>query len=99
MVVVVLVAALLIVLLALIFAFANGVPVTVNFLFAQVPTQLSLAILISFVAGVAVGLLVMVPGTIMRSVTIARHRKRIDTLEKSVPASSPAPMPDDTPKA
>jgi uncharacterized membrane protein YciS (DUF1049 family) len=91
MVVVILVVALLIVLATLAFAIANGVPVTVNLIFGQLPTQLSLAIIVPFVAGLLVGVLVMVPGTIKNTLTIASHKRRISTLEKNAPSKeSPA---------
>jgi uncharacterized membrane protein YciS (DUF1049 family) len=83
MVVVILVAALLIVLATLVFAIANGTPVTVNLIFGQLQTQLSLAIIVPFMAGIAVGVLVMAPGSIKNSLTIASHKRRISALEKS----------------
>jgi len=83
----ILVVALLIVLVTLVFAIANGTPVTVNLVFfGQIPTQLSLAIIVPFLAGVAVGLLVMVPGSIKNSLAIASHKRRISALEKAAPS-------------
>ena len=99
MVVFVLILALLIALVTLVFAVANSASVTVNLLFAQIPTQLSLAILSPFVAGVLVGLLVMLPGRIRVGLTVASHKRKIDTLEKSQAAASAPAVPDDQSKA
>ena len=87
MIVVILVAALLIVISTLVFAIANGTPVAVNLVFSQIQTQLSLAIIIPFLAGIAVGVLVMAPGSIKNSLTIASHKRRINALEKAQGAS------------
>jgi uncharacterized integral membrane protein len=96
MVVAILVVALLIVLVTLVFAVANGVPVTVDLIFGKLPTQLSLAIIVPFVAGLLVGVLVMIPGTIKNSLTIASHKRRITALEKNTPSKeSPAAEPDE----
>ncbi len=94
MIVVVLVAALLIAVVMLVFAIFNGTPVTVNLIFVQIPTQLSLATLIPFVAGVLVGWLFTVPGSIKNTLTIAGHKRRIDSLEKekSMAAKSSPPV-------
>jgi len=82
-IVVMLVAALLIVVAMLVFAIANGSPVSVNLVVSQIQTQLSLAIIVPFLAGIAVGVLVMVPGSIRNSLTIASHKRRINALEKA----------------
>jgi uncharacterized integral membrane protein len=83
MVIIILVAALLIVIAMLIFAIANGTPVAVSLVFGQIQTQLSLAIIVPFLAGIAVGMLVMAPGSIKNSLTIASHKRRINALEKA----------------
>jgi uncharacterized integral membrane protein len=96
MVIFILVIAFLIVLAMLVFAIANGNPVVVNLVFGQIPTQLSLAIIVPFLAGVVVGLLVMIPGSIKNSLTIASHKRRISALEKSTPpkeGSAPGETP------
>lgn len=93
MVIFILVVALLIVLATLVFAIANGTPVTVNLVFGQLPTQLSLAILVPFLAGVVVGLLVMVPGSIKNSLAIASHKRRISALEKAAPPGTGSSEP------
>jgi uncharacterized membrane protein YciS (DUF1049 family) len=103
MIVVVLVLALVIVLITLIFAVANGTPVTINLIFSQIPTQLSLAIIIPFFAGVVVGLLMMTPGAIRSQLKIAGHQKKISNLEKAsasqqvqaAPASSETAVKDE----
>jgi uncharacterized integral membrane protein len=88
----ILIVALVIAVVTLVFAVANGTPVTVNLVFTQIPTQLSLAILVPFVAGVVVGLLVMVPGSVKNRFAIASHKRRIGALEKSMPKETPAPV-------
>jgi len=92
MVVFILVVVLVIVLAMLIFAIANATPVTVNLVFSKLPTQLSLAIIVPFLAGIVVGLLAMVPGSIKSGLTIASQKRRIGTLEKASPEKQmPAP--------
>jgi uncharacterized integral membrane protein len=75
--------ALLIALLTLVFAVANSTPVTINLLFAQIPTQLSLALIVPFIAGLATGILVMLPGSIKNSVVMTLNKKKIAELEKA----------------
>lgn len=101
MIVLVLVLALMIVLVTLAFAVANGTPVIINLIFTQIPTQLSLAILIPFIAGVISGVLMMTPGAIRSQIKIVSHQRKISSLEKvnstqtsSTSASTPSqPQP------
>jgi uncharacterized membrane protein YciS (DUF1049 family) len=90
MIILVLILALMIVVVTLVFAVANGTPVTINLIFAQIPTQLSLAILIPFIAGVVSGLLLMTPGAISSQIKIVSHQRKISSLEKASSASSSA---------
>jgi lipopolysaccharide assembly protein A len=84
MLILTLVIALAFAILAVIFALANPVIVTMSFLGREVEGSLALFILLGVVIGVVMGMLVMVPGTIKHSLELRNHRKRIDGLEKSL---------------
>lgn len=92
MIIAILVVALLIAVVMLIFAISNATPVSIDLVFARIPTQVSLAMIVSFAAGIVVGLLLMLPGSIRNSLAIAGHKRRISELEKAAPPKeSPAP--------
>jgi uncharacterized integral membrane protein len=84
MLILTLVIALAFAILAVIFALANPVIVTMSFLGREVEGSLALFILLGVVIGVVMGMLVMVPGTIKDSLELRNHRRRIDVLEKSL---------------
>jgi|SRR5688572_19037487 uncharacterized integral membrane protein len=84
MVILTLVIALAFAILAVIFALANPVIVTMSFFGREVEGSLALFILLAVVLGVVMGMVVMVPGTIKHSLELRNHRKRIDGLEKSL---------------
>ncbi len=93
MTVVVLVVALLIAVVTLIFAIFNSNDVPVNLLFTQINPPLSLAIVVPFVAGLIVGVLVMVPGAIKSQITLVSHRRKLDKYEKAAAPETPPSQP------
>lgn len=76
-----LIIALVIAIAAVFFALENPTVVTVSFFGYAVDGSLALFILLSVGVGVLIGVLLMVPGRIKTSLSNARNRKKIGTLE------------------
>jgi uncharacterized integral membrane protein len=76
--------ALVVAILAVLFAVQNTDPVQVSLLFWNFTQPLALILLIVLALGVLIGLLATSPGMVRRSFTISSQRKRIDTLEKDL---------------
>lgn len=79
-----LIVALVIALVAVIFALQNTMTITVSFLAWVVTGSLSLVLLVTLAIGVIIGLLFLVPSTIRNSMAASSHRKRIGSLEKEL---------------
>jgi lipopolysaccharide assembly protein A len=80
-----LVIALLVAILAVLFAVQNTAPVTVSLLIWKFENQpLALILLIVLALGVMIGLLATSPGMVKRSFTISGQKKKIDSLEKGL---------------
>lgn len=95
---------------ATVFALQNPAVVTANFLGYKVDGSLALFVLLGLGIGLLIGVLVMAPGRIKSGLANTRHRKKIVELESSIqqykPVTNvekkpPAPvsMPDETPKS
>jgi putative membrane protein len=80
----VLIVALLFAIAAVIFALENPTFVTVTFLGYPAQGSLALFILLAVGFGLLIGILVMLPGVVKRSVGLSKHRKQISELEKSL---------------
>ena len=93
---------------AVIFALQNPMTVTVSLFGYPFEGSLALVILVAVAVGILIGVLVMTPGRIKSSLSNARNRKKIGSLEASldehkstiaasekpaVPAPAPAPAP------
>ena len=76
--------ALLIAVVAVIFALQNTMTVTISFLAWEVTGSLSLVLLITLAIGAVIGLLVLAPSTIKTTLAASGHRKRIGVLEKEL---------------
>ena len=76
--------ALVVSVIAVIFALQNPDPVTVSFLAWKVKGSLSLVLLVTLAIGAVIGLLVLAPSTIKNTLAASGHRKRIGTLEKEL---------------
>ncbi|NTU57136.1 MAG: LapA family protein [Anaerolineales bacterium] len=76
--------ALVISVIAVIFALQNPDPVTVSFLAWEVDGSLSLVLLVTLAIGAVIGLLVLAPSTIKHTLAASGHRKRIGLLEKEL---------------
>lgn len=84
-----LVLALVIALLAVVFALQNAVPITVTLLFTSFRGSLALVLLVTFALGVLTSLLVSVPALIRRNRTIVRLERRVAELEGPPPGAPP----------
>jgi uncharacterized membrane protein YciS (DUF1049 family) len=76
---------------AVIFALGNPETISVHFLSWSVKTPMTLVVLVPLAAGLLMGWLLTVPGSIKRGITIAGLKKKVETLEKSLAAQAPAP--------
>lgn len=79
-----LIVALLIAVVAVIFALQNTMIVTISFFAWTVTGSLSLVLLITLAIGVVIGLLVLAPSAIKNTIQVSGHRKRISALEKEL---------------
>jgi len=79
-----LIMALIIAILAVIFALQNTMTITISFLAWEVTGSLSLVLLITLAIGVVIGLLVLSPSAIKNSLAVSSNRKRIVSLEKDL---------------
>jgi len=79
-----LIVALVIAIVAVIFALQNTMPIIISFLAWEVKGSLSLVLLVTLAIGVVIGLLVLAPSTIKNTLAASGHRKRIGLLEKEL---------------
>ncbi|PWH11819.1 MAG: DUF1049 domain-containing protein [Anaerolineae bacterium] len=79
-----LILALLIAIVAVIFALQNTAAITISFFFWQVSGSLALVVLVTLVLGVLVGWLFVAPSLVKGSLQGSSQRKRIAALEKEV---------------
>ncbi len=79
-----LILALLFAILAVIFAVQNTDAVQVVFFSWQMEGSLALVVLIALAVGVLIGLLVMTPSVVKRSLNLSGQRKKIAGLEKDL---------------
>ena len=103
-----LIVALVIAIVAVIFALQNTMTITISFLAWEVTGSLSLVLLITLAIGVVIGLLVLSPSAIKSTLTASSTRKRVGSLEKELDEHKarvaeltkpkPATPPSETPK-
>ncbi len=105
-----LIVALVIAVIAVIFALQNTLTVTITFFVWTVTGSLSLILLVTLAIGAVIGMLVLAPSAVKNSLAASGHRKRIGALEKELdehkakvaelqkpkPVAPPAPTPSDT---
>lgn len=84
MITILLILALLISVVAVIFALQNTDPVTVSFFIWQFEQSLALVLLLSVLVGVLIGLLTILPGMIRTRWHLASRNKKLNQLEKEV---------------
>jgi len=75
--------AIIIALIAIIFALQNSEPVNVNLLFWELTdTSMALVLMITLIIGIISGLLFLAPGIYKRNKTIQEQKRRILELQK-----------------
>ncbi len=80
-----LIIAVVISLLAIIFALQNNILVTVRFIFWELPyINLALILVITLILGLITGMLFLAPGIYRRNQTILIQKKRLLELEKEI---------------
>ena len=69
---------------AVIFALGNTTEVTVIFMNWQVTESLALVLLVAVALGILIGVLLMLPGTIKRSLALSGEKKKLKGTEKEL---------------
>ncbi len=83
-----LVVAIIVAILAVVFALQNAVPITVSFLTWRFESSLALVLLITLALGILMSLLVSVPSMTKRKRMISNQKKKIQELEISLQGES-----------
>ncbi len=83
-----LIVAIVVAILAVVFALQNAVPITVSFLTWRFESSLALVLLITVALGVIMSLLVSVPSMIKRRKIISSQKKKIQELESGLQGES-----------
>ncbi len=79
-----LIIALLIAIVAVIFALQNTAMITVAFFAWQFEQSLALVLIITVILGVLIGVLTILPGSIRSRWRVSNQKKKLDVLEKSL---------------
>ncbi len=79
-----LILALIVAVVAVIFALQNTIPISVAFMVWRWDQSLALILLIAIAAGVIIGLLTILPSVIRNKIQLSSRKKKIDSLEKSL---------------
>lgn len=79
-----LIIALIITILAVIFALQNTATVTVTFFAWQFDQSLALVLIITIILGVVIGLLTILPGSVRNKWKLSNLRKKSDALDKKL---------------
>jgi len=83
-----LIIAIIVAILAVVFALQNAVPITVSFLTWRFESSLALVLLIALALGILMSLLVSVPSVIKKIKLISSQKKKIQELENSLQRES-----------
>ncbi|MBA7529546.1 Lipopolysaccharide assembly protein A [subsurface metagenome] len=83
-----LIVAIIVAILAVVFALQNAVPITVSFLTWRFESSLALVLLITVALGIIISLLVSVPSMIRTRRIISGQKKKIQELESSLQGES-----------
>jgi uncharacterized integral membrane protein len=89
--------ALIVSILAGVFALQNAIPISVSFLLWKIDGSLALVLLITFALGCLVSFLVLIPSTVRRRRAFSQQNKQIAGLERQLQdrsASQPLPPTD-----
>jgi len=80
----ILILALILAILAVVFALQNPLVVTATFFTYSMKGSLALFVLIGVGVGILIGVLAMLPSVLKGAITVSRHRSQISSLEKSL---------------
>ena len=81
--------ALVLIAAAVVFAVQNVAAVAVTLFFWKVPSSLALVLLIALVAGVLIGLLLVLPGSIKNRMAVSNQKKKLAALDERL-ATNPS---------
>ncbi|WP_414528018.1 lipopolysaccharide assembly protein LapA domain-containing protein [Nodularia chucula] len=73
--------AVLVALLAVVFAFQNAVPIAVTFFDLNFQASLAIILIWTLGIGILIGLLVSIPSVVQRNLKISKHRAKVAELE------------------
>lgn len=82
--------ALILALLVTIFAVQNNQPITISFLFWSIEGSLALVLMITLVLGIAIGALLMAPGSVRSRIQIGSLERTVRSLEEEKAAAESA---------
>jgi uncharacterized integral membrane protein len=91
-----LIVAIIVAILAVVFALQNAVPITVSFLTWRFESSLALVLLIVLALGILMSLLVSVPSRVKRMKLISSQKKKIQELESSLQRESEGKIREET---
>jgi uncharacterized integral membrane protein len=91
-----LIVAIIVAILAVVFALQNAVPITVSFLTWRFESSLALVLLITVALGIIISLLVSVPSMIRTRKIISGQKKKIQELESSLQRESESKTREET---
>jgi len=91
-----LIVAIIVAILAVVFALQNAVPITVSFLTWRFESSLALVLLITLALGILMSLLVSVPSMIKRRKIISNQKKKIQVLESSLQRENKSKIREET---
>jgi len=91
-----LIVAIIVAILAVVFALQNAVPITVSFLTWRFESSLALVLLIVLALGILMSLLVSVPSRVKRMKLISNQKKKIQELESSLQRESESKTREET---
>ncbi len=73
--------AILVALLAVVFAFQNAVPISVTFFNVIFEASLAIVLILTLGLGISIGLLVSIPSVIQRNLRISKYKGKVAELE------------------
>lgn len=76
-------------LLVTIFAVQNNQPTTVKFLFWSVDGSSALVLMVTLIAGVVVGVLLMIPGSVRNRLRVAELNRNLRGMKEQLPPQAP----------
>lgn len=91
-----LIVAIIVAILAVVFALQNAVPITISFLTWRFESSLALVLLITLALGILMSLLVSVPSMIKRRKIISNQKKKIQVLESSLQRENKSKIREET---